>query len=232
MFALWYDRDVRRAVVVALLAACGGGHAKSDAAIDAPLDAPATNEIEAALFPAVANRNVDLLFMIDNSSSMQLKQDRFLAGFPALLSSLTSSAGGLPNLHIGIVTSDLGTSAADGTQAPDINAASGGCVGSGTSADLQTSSGVSGTFISDVDDGSGGRTRNYSGSLASAVIASSQVGANGCGFEQSIESTRRVLSGNPTAAGFRRPDAALAVIYLTDEDDCSLAHATLLDPDT
>ena len=40
-----------------------------------------------------------------------------------------------------------------------------------------------------------------------------------------------MLAGNPTAVGFRRPGAVLAIVYLTDEDDCSLSHTTLFDPD-
>lgn len=238
---LWYDRSVRRVVVVTasvlavcVFAACGGDHAKSDAAaaIDAPPDGPTPGEVEAALFPAVANRDVDLLFMIDNSSGISDKQNRFRAAFGSFITSLTTFAGGLPNLHIGIVTSDLGSTAADGMQGPDLVSQSGGCYGSGTSADLQTSAAVAGNFIVDIDAGNGMRTVNYTGSIADAFIASSNVGTTGCAYEQSIESTRRVLAGNPTAAGFLRPGARLAVVYLTDEDDCSLAHATLFDPDT
>jgi len=240
---LWYDRSVRRAVPAALvlaawafaacvLAACGDGHAKSDAAIDAPPDGPTPGEVEAALFPAVTNRDVDLLFMVDNSSGIGEKQYRFRAAFSSFIDSLTRFAGGLPNLHIGVVTTDLGSTAADGMQGPDLEAGAGGCYGSGTSADLQTSSAVNGNFIVDVAAGSGARTTNYTGSLADAFIASSDVGVAGCGIEQSIESTKRVLAGNPTAAGFRRDSASLAIIYFTDEDDCSLSHTTLFDPDT
>ena len=58
------------------------------------------------------------------------------------------------------------------------------------------------------------------------------LGASGCGFEQPIEAMRRALDNNPPNAGFKRPATTLAVITLTDEDDCSFAHSTLLGGDT
>jgi hypothetical protein len=57
------------------------------------------------------------------------------------------------------------------------------------------------------------------------------IGATGCGFEQHLHAMRRALDNNPNNAGFLRPDAFLAVIFLADEDDCSMAHSTLLGPD-
>jgi hypothetical protein len=54
------------------------------------------------------------------------------------------------------------------------------------------------------------------------------VGEYGCGFEQPLHAMKLALNNsNPANAGFLRSDAALAVIFLTDEDDCSVAHSTL-----
>src|SRR3954452_21965421 len=59
-------------------------------------DAPSgDSRFESALAPA--NRNVDILFMVDDSSSMRLTQDRLIAGFPTLMDTLTALPGGLPN---------------------------------------------------------------------------------------------------------------------------------------
>src|SRR5262249_25630381 len=51
------------------------------------------------------------------------------------------------------------------------------------------------------------------------------VGDGGCGFEQQLESVHRALERSTVAAdvnaGFLRDDALLAVVWVTDEDDCS-----------
>src|SRR5690606_21225427 len=46
------------------------------------------------------------------------------------------------------------------------------------------------------------------------------VGIEGCGFEQPLLSAARALERGD--AGFPRADALLAVLVLTDEEDCSL----------
>jgi hypothetical protein len=61
------------------------------------------------------------------------------------------------------------------------------------------------------------------------------VGTGGCGFEQPLEAARTALvqhigSGGPNA-GFLRDDALLAIIFVTDEDDCSAPEASFYDPD-
>src|SRR5436190_19471426 len=70
------------------------------------------------------NRNVDLLFMVDNSSSMRLSQTNLLTNFPTFMTTLQGPAGGpgLPNIHVAVVSSDMG--AGDGSIA-GCNASSG-----------------------------------------------------------------------------------------------------------
>ncbi len=46
--------------------------------------------------------------MIDDSLSMELNQASLIANFPILMSTLRAFPGGLPNLHVAVVTSDLG----------------------------------------------------------------------------------------------------------------------------
>jgi hypothetical protein len=59
------------------------------------------------------NRNVDLLFLVDDSSSMTKSQDNLLRNFPVLMRALEDLPGGLPNVHIAVVSSDMG--AGDGS---------------------------------------------------------------------------------------------------------------------
>jgi len=66
-------------------------------------------------------RQLDLVFMIDNSPSMAPKQAKLKAQFPKLLAALRDpTSGALPDLRVAIIDSDLGTGGAytDGTCGP------------------------------------------------------------------------------------------------------------------
>jgi len=55
------------------------------------------------------------------------------------------------------------------------------------------------------------------------------VGVEGCGFEMQLESVYQLLHNpTPTDKDFLRADAILAVVFLTDEDDCSAPPDTKL----
>ena len=56
----------------------------------------------------IANRNLDVLFMIDNSSSMLLSQTNLLRNIPTFMKVLEDLPGGLPNIHVAVVSSDMG----------------------------------------------------------------------------------------------------------------------------
>ena len=181
---------------------------------------------------AVPNPNLDILFVIDNSGSMAEQQASLAASFPQMIDLLEQLDGGLPNLHIGVVTSDLGTSSVNGAPAPGIGTIGiGGCGGAGDDGALHGVPALtSGTFISDVALADGTRQRNYSGALRDVFAEMAQVGAGGCGFEQHLSAMRRALT-NPTNAGFLREDANLAVVIIADEDDCSVLDPALFGPD-
>ena len=79
-------------------------------------------------------------------------------------------------------------------------------------------------YISDIkDEVTGNRTRNYGNGdqLSSVFSEMATVGSGGCGFEMHLGAMRRALD-NPANGGFIRPNAYLAVIFIADEDDCSL----------
>ncbi|HEX5063253.1 MAG TPA: hypothetical protein VFV99_27945 [Kofleriaceae bacterium] len=190
---------------------------------------------EVARVPVTVNRDIDILFVIDDSPSMLDKQTNLKNNFPNFINVLNTVEGGLPNVHLGVVSTDLGTKGADDASAgPGIGSGPGSCSGNGKAGNLQTNGStlVVGSFISDTKNTDGTRTTNYSGSLASAFSAIASLGAAGCGFEQPIEAAKRALNNNPANAGFLRPTAGLAIVMLTDEDDCSISHSTLLSSDT
>ena len=177
---------------------------------------------EVATIKAIPNRDLDILFVVDNSGSMSDHQAELAANFPLMMDQLSQLESGLPNLHIGVVTSDMGTSGANGTIGPAIDPiGAGGCADVGEDGALVDSAFMNDPYIVDIDDGAGGRTTNYSSSLRDVFANIAQVGVNGCGFEQHLAAMKRALE-NGANGGFLRPEANLAVVIIADEDDCSV----------
>ncbi|MEJ7600029.1 MAG: hypothetical protein WKG01_19130 [Kofleriaceae bacterium] len=184
---------------------------------------PEQRSVEVKDIPAVARRKIDILFQIDSSGSMQEEQVSLRANFPRFIEVLESIQGGLPDIHIGVITPDMGASATDGSTFAGIT----GCAGRGKDGALRQLPGDTIRYLADEIDGAGNRVRNYPGTLAEAFSSLADVGLDGCGIEQHLEATRRALDNHPSNAGFLRDDAYLAVIVIADEDDCSLAKSTL-----
>jgi hypothetical protein len=191
---------------------------------------------QVALVPVTVVNDVDILFVIDDSPLGNLElQQSLQQAFPSFVQALGGSAGLLPSVHIGVVTTDLGTKGVDDAEpGPGIGSGPGSCSGSGKSGNLQTNGTtlVTGTFISDIDTGGGVRETNYTGTLTDAFNAISSVGAAGCGFEQPLHAAKRALANNPANVGFLRENARLTVIFVANEDDCSVSHSTLMGADT
>jgi len=168
----------------------------------------------------IANRNLDLLFMIDSSSSMRLSQTNLTTNFPMFMDALKNLPGGLPNVHVAVISSDMG--AKDGipgcTAIGDAGKFHFAPTGTCTSTTLQNGA----TFISNV-----GGAANYTAADISTVFSCiAALGDQGCGFERQFASVLRALGadGMPAPAenaGFLRSDALLAIVMVTNEDDCS-----------
>jgi hypothetical protein len=171
------------------------------------------------------NRDIDLLFVIDNSGSMGDEQASLVANFTKFMDALSDTAGGLPNVHIGVVSSDVG---AGGFNWP-------GCPGEGDDGLLQATarsqcSPPSGKFIEDLANPDGTRQKNYSDTLGNTFKCIAELGTHGCGFEHHMESMKRALDGSrPENAGFLRDGAYLAVVFIADEDDCSAKDGAVFD---
>jgi hypothetical protein len=215
--------------------------------VSRPVDAPpaASGNQTTEIFPQTLDREVDLLFLVDSSGSMEGEQATLKAQFPALIEALRTpklgpagcslAAGNcnIPDVRIGVITPDLGfgtrssTCREGGDQAKLLNQPrTAGCP---TPAD---------PWISYDNKASGATTNVSTGSsdpvarIAEAFACIAAVGAGGCGFEHQLEATRRALDPalklNP---GFVRPEALLAVVLITDEDDCSASNPGLFDMD-
>jgi hypothetical protein len=178
--------------------------------------------------PVSLNRDIDILFVVDDSGSMRQEQESLAGNFPRFIEVLESIEGGLPNVHLGVVSSNVGTGpGGGGGDACDQLGEVGG--GRGDDGHLLVRDGCpsltgGARFIEDivVDEETGTRSFNYTGDLATQFSCMAQLGTTGCGFEQHLESMKRALDpGNAANTGFLRDDAFLAVIFLQDEDDCS-----------
>lgn len=191
---------------------------------------PQQGRVEPKNIPITPIRDLDILFVIDDSVSMRDKQENVKANFKKFIDVLETIPGGLPDVHIGVVTSDLGTKGADDAQPGASIGGVGGCSGQGKQGNLQTFGTplVTGNFISDIKNTDGTRNKNYTGALADAFSAIASAGDTGCFVEQHLEAAKRALNSNPANAGFLRPDAYLGIVFLADEDDCSMSHSSLL----
>ncbi len=176
--------------------------------------------------PVSTNRDIDILFVVDNSKSMDEEQRSLRRNFPEFVRVL-ESIGDLPDLHLGVVSSDVGT-------APY---AVGDCEGNGDDGLLQLPAACQpltdgARYIIDLadPDAPGGRTVNFAtATLAEQFGCMAELGYGGCGFEQHFESMRRALDGRN--GDFLRDDAFLAVIFIQDEDDCSAFDRAVFDKD-
>lgn len=141
------------------------------------------------------NKAVDILFVIDNSGSMKEEQEKLKANFSAFINALVNEDVG--NYQIGIITTDMD----DVTQ----------------SGKLQSNNGAP-RIIS--------RANSSSTDVTKFFNQNSSVGITGTSYEKPLDAMRAALS--PTLLndenankGFLREGALLAIIFVTDENDCS-----------
>jgi len=203
---------------------------------------PALSAIQKRRFVQDANRKLDLLFMVDDSPSMaplQAKLSQQLGNFMDVLTSPVT--GKLPDLHVAVVSSSFGGGAwsnvnqcgSDGYPGDDGGKFQQGPGGAGHGSCTMLHAGQK--FLAS-GDGSPGSAPNYDGDIRDAFQCMALLGDHGCGFESQFESVYYALykaaqPDDPDNGGFLRDDATLAVIMVTNEDDCSVApQSLLLDP--
>ncbi len=101
----------KKLALIAGLVLSGAGLVVAWACIRRPmqLPQPKNRSVQVFVMPQSAQRDLDLLFLVDNSLSMNNEQQNLRTQFEVLMDTLKHMRGGLPNVHIGVVTSDLGT---------------------------------------------------------------------------------------------------------------------------
>ena len=204
---------------------------------------------------------VDLLFMVDNSSSMKEEQVALSQQFKNIITVLTTGKPGngkpeftpAKDIHLAVVSSDLGSPGGAGIE---------GCDGVGDDGIMQNTPHLDGCKASYP------RFLTYNAKLGTPEEAANDfacianLGVDGCGFEQQLESalkalwpsvdpmpradgTNRVIfsstdpskqvgHGDTDNLGFLRNDpndpSLLAVILVTDEEDCSVRDPLVAAP--
>ena len=169
---------------------------------------------------------VDVLFVIDDSSGMKPAQNKLLQSFHTFVSRLQDPPG-LPNLHVAVVSSDMG--AGDGT-VPTCNAERGKKgifqhTARGACADTTLKGGAA--YIENANG-----VANYTGNIEDVFACIAALGDMGCEFAHPFAALDRALGTDYLGAapaenaGFLRADAILAVVLLANEDDCSASPSS------
>ena len=206
-------------------------------------------------FDANLRRQVDILFLIDNSPSMSPKQAALASKFAGFMQEIEKTGA---DYHVGIATSDVGGTTAEGMEWGSVLAACNRF--KGDDGVLQNKACTDRPEITDVAQRAcgtictepnfvpknGARYIEKSAGITNvptkmelvngqmvdvgpikAFQCMALVGDAGCGIESQLEGARRALDGHaPENTGFLRPSSTLAVIFITDEDDCSMPIAS------
>jgi len=202
----------------------GGDAGTRDAAVlDSATDGPLSDAPSSDAPPTDAPRTrpvqtIVILLVIDDSPAMEEPQARMLEALDPFLQQVASDDVER-SVHVGVVTSDMGVG----------DTMIGTCDEWGRDGALQSRSGCRNSFAvidRDTED------------VSAEALCLANVGSEGCGFEQPLESMLKALTPSNAAtrfwgstvgradrenAGFLRDDALLVVVLLTNEDDCS-AH--------
>jgi hypothetical protein len=184
-----------------------------DVPMDTPLDLP-PGEIR-----------VDILVVVDNSMSMGEEQASLAESFPSLISSLVNPTTGhkvVNDLHIGVVSTDMGTGGYTVETCSDpINGDNGELLHSPN----PTMSGCDATYPTYLSYASPAPDTVQADWLATAFGCIATLGISGCGFEQQLKAAEKALIDHRDGvnAGFLRDTSILVILFVTDEEDCSVA---------
>ncbi|HEY3447685.1 MAG TPA: hypothetical protein VGK67_15120 [Myxococcales bacterium] len=185
-------------------------------------------------FQQNAVRKVDILWVVDNSASMKTSQTNLASQFPKFIQSLLSLQPPV-DFHIGVTSTDVDNEklvydpGRDGAPPADANGTNGALHG------FDFGGGSSGRYIACDSTGTCNVPKSGGGNDAEAAFAMmSRVGTGGSAIERGLQAAYLSLnrednlhSESPTSADiskkfpFIRPDAALFVIFVSDEDDSS-----------
>jgi hypothetical protein len=168
--------------------------------------------------PAQRCSKMDILFVIDDSGSMGEEQTNLASNFPQFINVLdTYQTAGGDFLDYRVAITTTGRDLDYTIQPPAIP-------GFPTFPPItQSERGDNGAFVQDC-----GMSRRWlergDVDVSSTFSCAAKVGTSGPSLEMPLHTTKLALQdrmADNTNAGFLRDDALLAIVILTDEDDCS-----------
>lgn len=164
-----------------------------------------------ARVPDVFRHDLDLLFVVDDTAGMAKVQAQTRELWARVRGHLAYAEGGFPSVRIGVISSDVGV-LGDGVP---------GCSADGDRGALRP--GANGARWLEVDPS------DLPGAEADLALRL-DLGEDGCAFEQPLAAMRRALDGSEADnAGFLREDAALGLVVVSGEDDCSITDPAIFD---
>ena len=246
-------------LITCLVSSLAFGPAACTAPPGASQDGDPTGPHLTSCQPGGLRKDLDILFVIDNSPGMATKQRAFVAGLPAFVRALDERD---VNYHIGIVTTDVGANPTASSGFPGGRTIAGCASFAGDDGQLQnlpcSARGLSSAalaactqlcpdpravpvdgrrYISRVDSvlnvPSKKDAQGREIGAEEALKCMALVGDTGCRIEAPLEAAKRALDGHVTEnTGFLRSNSVLAVFFVTDEDDCSVqvGRRSELDP--
>ena len=215
-----------------------GGTSGSPSAGSGGTDGPLTE-----LGPQQKSGKLDVLFVIDNSANMAQKHAVLAASLPSFVDRVLKMA---PDVHLGVITTSIGNHG--GT----ICSAASSAVNTHVDDQAQLLPSKRDGLTSYMDTGYLSFDATGKTGISDAALLGTQlqtmigaVGEDGCGFEAPLEAMYRFLvdpapplgivqtDGTSKSTGvnaellkqresFLRPDSAVAIVILSDENDCSI----------
>ena len=184
---------------------------------------------------------VDVLVVMDNSGSMAYEQGVIGRDFPAFIRDILNPPPAedgsqlfspVRDLHVGVVSTDLGVGGYNVQTCVDDP-----LVGDNGVLQHEPSGAGCDPFYPDflsyaIEEGEAPVLAAIE-KMGQDFACISNLGTDGCGFEQQLEVSYRALmvQSQPggTNGGFLRPEAILALVFVTDEEDCSAEDTSVFD---
>lgn len=175
---------------------------------------------------------VDILVVVDNSMSMAEEQANLARNFPELIRTIldpeidpeTGRPSRVPvrDMHIGVISTDMGTAGYAVETCHDSIDGDDGVLQHEPNPELE---GCDRAFPDYLSYASPEPDASLVEQMSRDFSCLAPLGIDGCGFEQPLKAAVRALGYREDGenAGFLRHDSLLVVLFVTDEDDCSVA---------
>jgi hypothetical protein len=169
---------------------------------------------------AVSDVNLDVLFIVDDTSAIAGSRDLLDAAYPQIAQLFEGFRGGLPSIHLGVAAASLGSP-------PSCDVAASGP----SPTRVSTCGGIDANQFLSADPC--GQNPSFTGSFSDALSCLADLGAAGCTPARPLAVARAILEASSVAGsgwtGFLRPTATLLLIFVAGQDDASGPAGDLTD---